>query len=847
MPMTDASPCSSCRGRLSRDDVYCPACGARRPDSELPAPQTVGATRLFVPSAAEPCGNIPLCPTCHSPHLADARFCTQCGASLRPAVEPDAWTDVRRQLEQATAGEFEIVRELGRGGMAAVYVAKDLALGRNVAIKVMAPGLLMGEGMVARFRQEAVTVASLLHPNIVTIHAVRQAGSLHFFIMQLVAGGSLDAVLKRTGPLPVPLVQAILYQVGTGLAHAHGQGVVHRDIKPANVLLDVNGNVILTDFGIAKAATASHLTQTGSTLGTPSYMSPEQCLARELSGASDQYSLGVVAYEMLVGRPPFTGSPFEIMQAHTMGSVSGFLAERPDCPPEIEAAVLRMLARDPGSRFPSVAEAIEAVGGYLPGPRDPLRLELARLVTSDSAAPPPGWKALTPIPTPHPSPPRPAEPTPPAHAVAPVPRPRGRLVRRLVAGAVAVVALGALALVAFNTPAGEPGEQPAGTIAAGGDTVPAGERGALSAQDSVANPAQTTQSESLAAGGSRGASPSQPGAQAATQPPVAEQQATAPGAEPRPAGQVRAVSVRAPTSPLEAGQTLVLRSDVTARPSGYLGVSGLVWTSSAPDVAAVSSSAGDSALVSLLREGEATLTAAADAVRGSALLRVRAAPPVASVALAPAAVELELTEGAAASADRSVRVTVTGSDDPFLGIVQYDAGARDWLRTSLTAAGQGAVLTVRADGSGLAAGSYQARVPVGAGPARQVLAVRLTVAERPVSTAVEPSAAAEREIGELLAAYATAINTRNESRVRELYPSLPSTAYRDLTRIQRGDIFQLLPLAGTLRAGRVARTLDVDVSAGIVPATGAGQTRRMTYTVGRNARGWYIVAVRTGG
>ena len=916
----------------------------------------MGATRVFVPAAADAGGSIPLCPSCQAPHHADAKFCPQCGRPFAPATPAerasDGWPEVRRQLEQATIGEFEVLRELGRGGMAAVYVARDLSLGRNVAIKVMAPGLLMGEGMVARFRQEAVTIANLRHPNIVTIHGVRQAGSLHFFIMQLVEGGSLDDVIKRSGPLPIPLAQAILYQVGTGLAHAHGHGIVHRDIKPANVLLDGDGNAILTDFGIAKAATSTHLTQTGSTLGTPSYMSPEQCLARELSGASDQYSLGVVGYEMLVGHPPFGGSAFEIMQAHTMGTVGSFLSLRPDCPPEIEAAVLRMLARDPAQRFPSVAEAIEAVGGYLPGPRDPLRLEIARLVRPDAPPPPPGSRPLTPIPSGRSTPlsfgasqlpPAAVTPPAPAPAVAVQPRRRAKLIAGAAGGVFAVVAVAVLIAVVLRDsrtsgaqPAGGPSpasirfanpaeslmvrataklramvQDSAGQALAGQTVAWSSEDSAIATVSGTGDEAEVTALApgvvviEAAAGGASGSvrvivSAPPPGALLVSAPAsellVGEEllltaeaadgaqveglrwrssdprvlavdaaRGTATGRDVgqvrvtasaggrtgtinlRVLGEVQAIAVSQPAAPLEVGRTVVLTGAVTARPAGYLGARGLLWSSSAPDVAAVSSSAGDSAVVALLREGEATLSATADAVRGSVALRVRPGAAAVTVALMPASVDLDLTEGTSASADRTVRIAVTGGADPFLGVVRYEGEARDWLRTSLAESGQGAVLTARADGSGLAAGSYQARLPVGAGSARQELVVRLTVAARPVSTAVEPGPDAERAIGELLSAYVAAINSKNEARVRALYPSIPAAGIRDLMRIQTSDNFQVMPLSGTLRAGRAERTLDIDVSSGIVDRTGRGETRRSTYTIGRNAGGWFIVGVRAGG
>jgi serine/threonine-protein kinase len=469
--MKFSSTCPNCGETLFRDDAHCPKCGSRRSELVLKPGQLKGATRALEATSAAGDGEVLRCSSCGAPRLASDLFCTVCGMPMvdgeptpppegstperstpsppptpdptpTPAGDLDGWTEIRHQLEEATLGEFEIVKELGRGGMAAVYLARDLALGRNVAIKVMAPGLLLGQGMVDRFRQEAVTIANLHHPNIITIHTVRQAGTLHFFVMQLVEGGSLEDILERGESIPVALAQTVLYQLGTGLAHAHRSGVIHRDIKPANVLLDDEGNAILTDFGIAKVTTATNLTQTGSTIGTPAYMSPEQCKAAELTSASDQYSLGVVAYEMLVGRAPFAGSPFEIMQAHTGSSPQGIREQREDCPPELEAAVLRMLAKDPADRFPSVAEAIEAVGGYLPGPQDPLRKELARLVRPDAPGATAGREALTPIPAKTPVP-RPAAKRAPASPK----RKRARL-PLLIGG---VVGLGAIATVVVLT------------------------------------------------------------------------------------------------------------------------------------------------------------------------------------------------------------------------------------------------------------------------------------------------------------------------------------------------------------------------------------------------------------
>lgn len=298
-----------------------------------------------------------------------------------PTTPPPAspWDQVLARLREVTAGEFTIGRELGRGGMAAVFLGQDLALNRKVAIKVMSPALMVGDDMVQRFRREAITIANLQHGNIVTVHAVRQLQDLHFFVMQFVEGRSLDGVLRAHGVLPVNLVLPMLYQVGSALAYAHRRGVVHRDIKPGNILLSGDGDALVTDFGIAKVAEGPTQTQTGMVVGTPTYMSPEQCYAAELDGASDQYSLGIVAYQMLCGRAPFTGGQFEIMKGHTIDPVPPLREFAPDVPVEVEQAILRMLGKKPADRFESFSDALEAMGAKPLGERSPLRVEMIRL------------------------------------------------------------------------------------------------------------------------------------------------------------------------------------------------------------------------------------------------------------------------------------------------------------------------------------------------------------------------------------------------------------------------------------------------------------------------------------
>jgi len=344
----------------------------------------------------------PTCTRCGQPVGPADRFCPRCGsdvsgvqASIATAVvqghaQPAQAASQAAQLDavrQATLGEYEILGELGRGGMATVYLAHDIALDRRVAIKVMAPALLSGEGMAERFKREARTAASLSHPNIIPIYAVRDTEHALYFVMKLIEGRPLDSIIHEIGPLPIPMAQAILHQVGAALGYAHKHGVVHRDVKAANVMVDSGGWAVVTDFGIAKVAEAHGLTVTGATVGTPSYMSPEQCDAKELTGASDQYSLGIVAYEMLTGRLPFTAvSVMAIMYAHFNEPPPPITGIRPDVPAGLAAAVMRMLEKDPAKRWPSMEAAVAAIGGAPLAPGDPVHVQLVTLASAGRSA-----------------------------------------------------------------------------------------------------------------------------------------------------------------------------------------------------------------------------------------------------------------------------------------------------------------------------------------------------------------------------------------------------------------------------------------------------------------------------
>src|SRR5437870_1041530 len=295
-------------------------------------------------SACSQCGaaigpGVFFCPRCGTgiPVPAGARTTVAAPSGPPPESGRNAQLDA---LRQAALGEYEVLAELGHGGMATVYLAHDLALDRKVAIKVLAPALLlMGEGMVERFKREARTAAALSHPHIIPIYAVKDSQQVLYFVMKYVKGRALDAVIHEVGPLPLAMTQAILAQVGDALGYAHRHGVIHRDIKSANIMLDEEGWAVVTDFGIAKVVQAQGLTVTGVTVGTPTYMSPEQCATEELTGASDQYSLGVVAYEMLTGTLPFQDdSIMSVMYAHFNQKPRPVTDLRPDCPPNLADA-----------------------------------------------------------------------------------------------------------------------------------------------------------------------------------------------------------------------------------------------------------------------------------------------------------------------------------------------------------------------------------------------------------------------------------------------------------------------------------------------------------------------------
>ena len=277
--------------------------------------------------------------------------------------------------ETVAEGRYRVEETLGHGGMATVYLAYDEKLRRRVAVKVLAGNLAEENNVRRRFLREARLAARLSHPNVVQVYDAGETEAHLFIVMEYVPGASLAGRGKIS---PEEAVQLVL-QACAGLQHAHEAGLVHRDVKPANLLLREDGVLKIADFGIARAADATHLTQQGTVLGTAAYLAPEQAAGEEVTTAADIYSLGAVLYELLTGRPPYEFESLAELAAKQAGGVITPVRDlEPAVPEGIEAVVMRCLARDPRFRHSSAADVADELAGATELPTEPL---LATAVT----------------------------------------------------------------------------------------------------------------------------------------------------------------------------------------------------------------------------------------------------------------------------------------------------------------------------------------------------------------------------------------------------------------------------------------------------------------------------------
>jgi serine/threonine protein kinase len=286
-------------------------------------------------------------------------------------------------VRDALEADYRIEGFLGQGGMSAVFLARELALSRLVALKVL-PLRFAAEGKAAeRFRQEATIAASLDHPNVVHVYRIGSTPRCLWYTMKYIRGRSLEEILRDTGPLGLHDCFGLIEQVVAALSYAHRRGVIHRDMKPANVMVDEDGWALVCDFGVAKAAGNPRLTQTGGTLGTPLYMSPEQLYGQKLDGRSDQYSLAILTFELLAGTHPFTAdSVGEIVRQHCVEPPPILSEYRPDLPQRVTDALLKAMSKRPEDRFGDAVELLTAMGGRRPRRPVPSHSDMAAITTA---------------------------------------------------------------------------------------------------------------------------------------------------------------------------------------------------------------------------------------------------------------------------------------------------------------------------------------------------------------------------------------------------------------------------------------------------------------------------------
>jgi serine/threonine protein kinase/Tfp pilus assembly protein PilF len=304
------------------------------------------------------------CPKCQTENSPDSKYCKECTAPLIPSSEipiprtKTLATPIAEMIARSTfAGRYRIIEALGEGGMGKVYRAFDEKLNEEVALKLIESGIASDTRTLERFRNELKIARKIVHKNVGRMYEIMEESGIHFISMEYVPGEDLGSFIRRSGQLAIETAVRIAAQVCEGLAEAHKLGVVHRDLKPSNIMIDLEGNVRIMDFGIARSLTAKGLTGEGLTVGTPEYMSPEQAEAKDVDQRADIYSLGVILYEMVTGRLPFVGNtPLSIALKHKIEAPRDPKLINPQIPEGLRRVILKCLEKEKTNRYQSAAD-----------------------------------------------------------------------------------------------------------------------------------------------------------------------------------------------------------------------------------------------------------------------------------------------------------------------------------------------------------------------------------------------------------------------------------------------------------------------------------------------------------
>jgi serine/threonine-protein kinase len=307
-----------------------------------------------------------LCPKCKNQNPSDSKFCKECGTQLIETVEPDtSFTKTletpKEELTRGTvfADRYEIIEELGKGGMGTVYRVEDQKIREEIALKLIKPEIAFDKRTIERFRNELKLARKIRHKNICQMFDIGEWNGLHFITMEYISGEDLKSFIHRSKQLSIPAAIAIAEEVCEGLKEAHGLGVIHRDLKPANIMIDRDGNSRIMDFGIARTLKGMGVTDAGVMIGTPEYMSPEQAEGKDVDESSDLYSLGVILYEMVAGQLPFEGdTPLSIAMKHKMEAPPDPKDINPHVSENLKELLLKCLEKDPQKRYRNAEELL---------------------------------------------------------------------------------------------------------------------------------------------------------------------------------------------------------------------------------------------------------------------------------------------------------------------------------------------------------------------------------------------------------------------------------------------------------------------------------------------------------